>query len=163
MFKVLIILFIKTSIILQLITVPVIKAYSETLFIKKSYHIEIGQLICKAINLLVSIWYEFLLKGISQYTIAQVFFKDMLIFKKQNNIDSLKITYRLALPFIRLNSSKWKALYWVECYINCYVYFNCLLLLTKFLGYTVGNVSKYGLEKIPYLDTFHAVKISCFQ
>ena len=33
------------------------------------------------------------------------FFKDMLIFKKQSNIDSLKIFFRFALPF-RLNSSK---------------------------------------------------------
>ena len=27
------------------------------------------------------------------------FFKDMLIFKKQSNIDSLKIFFRFALPF----------------------------------------------------------------
>ena len=39
--------------ILQLIAVAVIKASAETSFSKKSYHIEIGQLICKAINLLV--------------------------------------------------------------------------------------------------------------
>ena len=36
---------------------------------------------------------------------STVFFKDMLIFKKQSNIDSLKIFFRLTLPF-RLNSSK---------------------------------------------------------
>ena len=47
---------------------------------------------------------EFLLKGISEHTIAQVFLKDMLIFKKQSNIVFLKISYRLTLPF-RLNSS----------------------------------------------------------
>ena len=36
---------------------------------------------------------------------STVFFKDMLIFKKQSNIESLKIFFRLTLPF-RLNSSK---------------------------------------------------------
>ena len=72
---------------------------------------------------------EFLLKGISEQTIVQVFFKDMLIFKKQSNIDSLKISYRLTLPF-RLNSFAWKALYWVEC-CEKYIYFNCLLVLTS--------------------------------
>ena len=48
----------KTSIILKSITVAVIKVCSETSFSKKSYHIETGQLICRAINWLVSIWYE---------------------------------------------------------------------------------------------------------
>ena len=49
---------------MQLITVAVIKVCSvKTPFSKKSYHIEIAQLTCKAINLLVSIWYEFLMKG----------------------------------------------------------------------------------------------------
>ena len=37
-------------------------------FGKKSYHIEIGQMICKASNLLVSICYDFLLKAISEQT-----------------------------------------------------------------------------------------------
>ena len=46
---------------------------------------------------------EFLLKGISEHTTVQVFFKDMLIFKKQSNIDSLEMSYLLTLPF-RLNS-----------------------------------------------------------
>ena len=36
---------------------------------------------------------EFLLKGIFEQTIVQVFFKDMLIVKKQSNIDSLKISF----------------------------------------------------------------------
>ena len=43
------------------------------------------------------------MKGISEQTIVQAFFRDMLIFKKQSNIDSLEISYRLILPF-RLNS-----------------------------------------------------------
>ena len=116
----------------------------KTPFSKKSYHVEIGQLICKAIKLLVSIWYEFLLKGTSEQTIAQLFFKDMLIFKKQSNPDYLKISYRLTLPFT-LNSFKWKALYWVECYVNCYLYFNCLLLLTSSLEYTMWKMFKYVL------------------
>ena len=87
-------------------------------FSKKFYHIEIGQLICKAINLLASICicYEFLLKAISEQTIVQVFFDDKLIFKKQSNIDSLKISYHLTLPFW-LISSKWKAIYWVIYYV----------------------------------------------
>ena len=57
-----------------------------------------------------------LLKAISEQTIVQVFFKDKLIFKKQSNIDSLKISCHLTLPF-RLISSKWKAIYWVKCYV----------------------------------------------
>ena len=74
------------------------------------------------------------------------FFKDVLISKKQSNIDSLKIS--LTLPF-RLNSSKWKTLYWVEYYVNCYVYFNCLLLQTwtKYLRQTLvfmWNSAKTG-------------------
>ena len=81
----------KTSISLKWITVVVIKVCSETPFGKKFYHIEAGQLICKVINWLVSIWHEFLLKVISEQTIAQVFFKDMLVFFKKSNIDSLKI------------------------------------------------------------------------
>ena len=105
---------------MQLLTVAVIKVCSQTPFSKILYHIEIGQLICKVINLLVFIWFEFLLKDISEQTIVQVFVKDVLISKKQSNINSLKI--------VRLNSSKWKALYLVEYYVNCYIYFNCLLL-----------------------------------
>ena len=52
-------------------------------FSKKSHHNETGQLICKAINWLISIWYEFLLKGISEQTIVQIFFKDMLLLKNK--------------------------------------------------------------------------------
>ena len=52
--------------------VAVIKVCSETLFSKKSYHIEIDQIQAS---------------------------KDILIFKKQSNIDSLKIFYRLTLHF----------------------------------------------------------------
>ena len=40
------------------IRVAIIKVCLETAFSKKLYDIEIGQLICKAINLLVFIWYE---------------------------------------------------------------------------------------------------------
>ena len=109
----------------------VIKVCSETPFNKKSYHIEIGQLICKVINLLVAIWYKFLLKGISEQTIVQVFFKDMLIFKKQSNIDSLKISYRLTLPF-KLNSSKWKPLFWVECLCKLLCIFQLFITTHKF-------------------------------
>ena len=130
-----------TSKILQLITVAVIKVCSiKTPFSKKSYHIEIAQLTCKAINLLVSIWYEFLMKGISEQTIVQVFFKDMLIFKKQSNIDSLKISYRLTLPF-RSVSSKWKTIYWVECYV----------------------IFLYYLIVCYYSPVFLGIKIPCFQ
>ena len=112
----------KSSIILQLVTVAVIKICSGTLFSKKSYRIETGQLICKVINWLVSIWYEiYLLKGISKQTIVKVFFKDILILKKPSNTDSMKISCSLTLHF-RLNSSKWKALYWIEFYVNCCVY-----------------------------------------
>ena len=82
---------------MQLVTVAVIKVCSETIFSKKSYHIEVGQLICKVISSLVSERYEFSLKGISEQTLAQVFFKDMLIFNKQGSTDSLKISYRLTL------------------------------------------------------------------
>ena len=77
----------------------VIKICSETPFNKKLYHIEIGELICKVINLLVSICFEILLKGISEHTIVQVFSINMVIFRKQGNIDSLKISYQLILPF----------------------------------------------------------------
>ena len=45
------------------------------------------------------------MKGTYEQTIVQVFSKNMVIFRKQSNIDSLKISYRLTLPF-RLNSSK---------------------------------------------------------
>ena len=38
----------------------------------------------------------------------------IFLFMKQSNIDSLKISYFLTLH-LRLNSSKWKDLYWVEC------------------------------------------------
>ena len=108
--------------------VTVIKICLGTSFNIKSYHSETVQLICKAINWLVSIWHEF-----SEQTIAQSFFvKDMVIFKKQSNIGSLKIPYSLTFPF-RLNSSKRKALYWVECYENCYICFNCLLPPLSFL------------------------------
>ena len=92
-------------IILQLITVAAIKLCSETPFNKNSYHSEIGQLICKVINLLVSTCYKFLSEGISEQTIVQVFSKNMVIFKKQSNIDSLKISFQLTLPS-RLNSPK---------------------------------------------------------
>ena len=130
-----------TSKILQLITVTVIKVCSiKTPFSKKSYHIEIAQLTCKAINLLVSIWYEFLMKGISKQTIVQVFFKDMLIFKKQSKIDSLKISYRLTLPFRSL-SSKWKIIYWVKCYV----------------------IFLYYLIVYYYSQVFLGIKIPCFQ
>ena len=50
---------------------------------------------------------------------STAFFKDMLIFKKQSNIDSLKLFPRLRLLFT-LNSSKWKALYWLKYYVNWY-------------------------------------------
>ena len=82
---------------------------------------------------------------------VQVFFKDMLIFRKQSNIDSLKIFYRLTLPS-RLNSFKLKAFYWLECYVNCYAYFNRLLLLTNFLILTCN---------VGYLRL--GIKISYFQ
>ena len=53
----------------------------------------------------------------------------------------------LTLSF-RLNSSKWKALYWVECYANCYVYFNRLLRLTNFckIAFNVDYFSNIQLE-----------------
>ena len=80
-----------------------------------------------------------------------------------------------------LNSSKWKALYWVECRINCYVYFNCLITTHRFYwvdciksvqirSLYVSVSSRSGIEygkiqtrKTPYLDTSDAVKILCFQ
>ena len=112
----------KTSKIKELITVVVIKVCSmKRPFSKKSYNFEIGQLICEAINLLVSICCKLLLKPISEQTIVQVFFKDKLIFKKQSNIDSPKIFYHLTLP-LSLISSKWKAIYWVKCYVIFFVY-----------------------------------------
>ena len=46
----------------------------------------------------------------SKQTIVQVSSKDMLVFGKENNTDSLKIFQRVTLTF-RLNNSKWKALY----------------------------------------------------
>ena len=125
-------LLLRSCLVLQLITVAVIKISSETLFSKKSYRIEADRLNYKAINWLVSIWYKFLLKGISEQTMVQVFFKGMLILRKQSSIDPLKISCRLTLPF-RLNSSRWKAFYWVGCYVNCYVYCNHLSLLASFL------------------------------
>ena len=64
-----------------------------------------GQLINKAISLFVFTRYEFSLKRISEQTIAHVFFKDMLIFKKKSNIDSLKVSYSMAVLF-RLNRCK---------------------------------------------------------
>ena len=132
----------KSSIILQLITIVIIKTCSETLFSEKLYHNETCQLICKAINQLVSIWCESLLKSISKQVVVNVFFKDMLIFKRPSNIDSQKIFCRLTLTF-RSNSSKWKALYWVECYINFYVYFNPLSLLRSFLILVFKGVTKW--------------------
>ena len=137
----------------------VIKVYSETPFNKKLHHIEIDQLICKVISLLIFIWYEFLLKEISEQIIVLFFFKDVLISKKQSNIDSLKIS--LTLPF-RLNSSKWKTLYWVEYYVNCYVYFNCLLLQpwTKYLRQTLvfmWNSAKTGKVQFLFFSSFLVV------
>ena len=52
----------------------------------------------------------------------------------------------------KLNSSKWKALhcycYVVECYANCYLYFNRLLLLTSFfiLAFNFGYFSNIQLN-----------------
>ena len=125
--------------ILKSVTIAVIKVCSNIPFSKNSDHIETGQLICKAINELVSIWKEFLLKVISKQTIVQVFPKICLFFKKQSNIDYLKIFFCLTLPF-RLNSFKWKAPYWLKCYVNCFTYFNCLLLLINFLILTFNVV-----------------------
>ena len=136
--------------------VAAIKICLEKLFSKKSYRIETARLICKEISWLTITWYKFLLKGIFEQTIVQVFFKDILIFKKQSNIDSLNISYRLTLPF-RLNSSKWKALYWVECYANCYVYFNRLSLLTSFLIMPFGAVTKW------YLTHYSSLVIILFE
>ena len=45
-------------------------------------------------------------EGYFQTDYSTGFFKYMLIFKKQSNIDSLKIFFSLTLPF-RLNSSRW--------------------------------------------------------
>ena len=87
----------KTSIILQLITVAVIKIYSETLSVKYHRYVETDQLICKAINGLVSIWYELLLKGIFKQAIVQAFLKGMLVSRKQSSINSLKISCCLTL------------------------------------------------------------------
>ena len=71
----------------------------------------------------------------------------MLIFKKQSNIDFLKISYYLTLHF-SLNSSKWKTFYWVERQVNCHVYFNRLLLLTSFfiLTFNADYLSYIQLE-----------------
>ena len=63
--------------------VAVIKICSEILFSKKLYYVDTGQLICSAINWIVSVWYELSLKGVSEQTIVQVFFKDVLILKNK--------------------------------------------------------------------------------
>ena len=63
--------------------VAVIKICSEILFSKRLYYVDTGQLICSAINWIVSVWYELSLKGVSEQTIVQVFFKDMLILKNK--------------------------------------------------------------------------------
>ena len=120
----------KTSIIMKSITVAAIKVCWETPFSKKSYHIETGQLVCKAISWLVSIWNGSVLKVISEQIIGQFFLKICLFLKNnivksniaKSNIGSLKIFFRLTLPF-RLNSSKWKVLYRLKCFVNCYKYF----------------------------------------
>ena len=78
----------KTSIILQLImiTVAAIKVWKL---------LSVRNHILKSINWFANqsiycfLWYKFLLKGISRKTIVELFFKNMLIFKKQSNIDSL--------------------------------------------------------------------------
>ena len=46
----------------------------------------------------------------------------------------MKISYRFTLPF-RLNVLSEKPSTELNVYVNCYVYFTCLLLLTSFLGY----------------------------
>ena len=92
------------------------------------------------------------------------FSKYMLIFKKQSNIDYLKIFIGLTFPF-RLNSSKWKASYWLKCYVNCYTCFNCLLFLTNFL-ILAFNVGYMQLEIVLTLFPCHlrlVTKISYFQ
>ena len=104
----------------------------ETPFRKKSYHTEIDQLICKPINLLVSIWYELLLKGISKQAMVQVFFKDMFIFKKQSNTDSLEISYVWYYLLGQIVPSE-KPTIKLNVLLRCYVYFNRLLLLKSFL------------------------------
>ena len=63
--------------------VAVIKICLETLFSKKLYYIETSQSICSAINWLVSVWYQFSLKAISEQTIVQFLFKYMLILKNK--------------------------------------------------------------------------------
>ena len=105
----------KRSIILQLITLAVIKVCSETPFNKKLCLIEVGQLIAKQSVRL----YEFFWSDTSFHW--QVF--------PNGNI----LLFEIILT--RLNIFKWKALYGVEFYVNCYVHFNCFLLLTSFLGY----------------------------
>ena len=72
----------------------VIQVCSKNLAVKSG-------IIFKPVNWLVSIWYKFLLKGISEQTMAQVFQRYAYFFKKQNNIDSEDITL-----LFRLNSSK---------------------------------------------------------
>ena len=109
----------KASIILQLITVSGIKVCSETPFRKKIVWSQPMDLPSNQFTICASFYWK-----------VQVFFKGLLIFKKQSNIDSLKISYHLTLSF-RLNSFMWKTLCWAECY----VYFNCLLVLTNCLGY----------------------------
>ena len=77
----------------------------------------------------------------------------MLIFKKQSNIDSLKISCRLTWPF-RLNSFKWKDLYWFECYVNCYVYFDYISLLKSFLILAFKGVTKWWTISYTHYFTF---------
>ena len=130
-------------------------------FSKKFYHIEIGQLICKAINLLASICicYEFLLKAISEQTIVQVFFDDKLIFKKQSNIDSLKISYHLTLPF-KLISSKWKAIYWVKCYV-IFLYILIVFITHKFPVFPIKAINRYVGRNIRIGTVLKQEELNC--
>ena len=132
-------------------------------FSKKSYDIEIGQLIYLFTIDLQSVYsflcYEFLLKAISEQITVQVFFKDQLIFKKQSNIDSLKISYHLTLPF-KLISSKWKAIYWVKCYV-IFLYILIVFITHKFPVFPIKAINRYVGRNIRIGTVLKQEELNC--
>ena len=100
-----------------------------------------------------------LLKAISEQTIVQVFFKDKLIFKKQSNIDSLKISCHLTLP-LRLISSKWKAIYWVKCYV-IFLYILIVFITHKFPVFPIKAINRYVGRNIRIGTVLKQEELNC--
>ena len=130
------------------------KVSLETPFIKKSYHIEITSIISKQsidwFLLYDTSFYWKVFPSILKYS----FFSKIYLFSKNKIIMFPSKYFTVSHYLFILNSSKWKALFRVEYYVNCYVYFNRLLLLTSFLLLT------FYVDYFSYLQLYVKASIS---